>query len=148
MINMKRFFIAALSCMFVALAASSCKKHVDPAEPQLPVTFYNTSGYWKLESWKGHGMKDVEVYIHLKDRKYTLRQNVGSMYLTEYTGEYNLIEEEGIGTIIRGIYDYTWEYWNSSYVITSLTATQMVWVDRDRSENSQVFVRISDFPEQ
>lgn len=149
---MKSYKALAATVLWAVLAvmlSSSCsKKAVEPEEPELPVTFYNTSGYWKLESWKGESMGDAHVYLYLKNKKFVLKQNVGSMYLKEYTGEYNLIEEVGVGTIIRGIYDYTWDYWSSNYVITSLTSHHMTWVDEDQSENVQKFVRISSFPEE
>lgn len=145
--NKMRMMIAA--ALFSLAALGGCNKNVEPEkDPELPVTFYNTKGDWKLVSWKGQPMGEGIVYLRLKDKKFVMLQNLGSMYLQKFTGEYNLTEEIGVGTTIRGIYDYTWEYWHSTYIISSLTKDKMVWTDRDDEANIQVFSRILNFPEE
>ncbi len=132
-----------LIAIFVVLAAASCRRvEPEPQEPQLPVTFTNTAGEWNLSSWKGSDVEEGTVWIRLKNKEFVLRQSVGSMYPVEYTGSYNLIEEEGVGTIIRGLYDYTYEYWEHKYVITSLTSKQMEWTSMDDPDDIYIYTKV------
>ncbi|MCQ2139704.1 MAG: hypothetical protein MJZ09_04950 [Bacteroidales bacterium] len=130
-----------------ALLLCSCHKEVEPpVEPQLPVTFTNTAGEWRLVEWRGQ--TDVPTaYIRLKDKEFVLWQTAGSMYPTKVTGSYNLVEEEGVGMIIRGMYDFTYEYWEHMYLITSLTASKMEWTSMDDPTDISVYERTPDFPE-
>lgn len=130
-----------------ALLLCSCHKEVvPPVEPQLPVTFTNTAGEWRLVEWRGQ--TDVPTaYIRLKDKEFVLWQTAGSMYPTKVTGSYNLVEEEGVGMIIRGMYDFTYEYWEHMYLITSLTASKMEWTSMDDPTDVSVYERTPDFPE-
>lgn len=142
---MKKFIAIFAACL---MFAASCSDKSEPVVPQLPVTFTNTSGDWTLSEWNGNPMPEGSVYIRLRNREFVLMQNVGSMYLTKYTGSYNLIEEEGVGTIIRGIYDYSYEYWSHNYIISSLTANEMVWTAQDKSEDTYKYIRTESFPEE
>lgn len=138
----KNLFILMMLAVAGLFVASSCRK-VEPEVPaQLPVTFYNTSGTWKLQQWNDSDVA-FNLTLELKDKKFTMTQDVGSMYPVTYTGSYNLITLEDDSVCIRGMYDYTSEFWASEYVIASLTADQMLWVDRDHREKSQLFVRIN-----
>lgn len=133
---------------FAVLLLASCTKPAQPqAEPQLYVNFTNTSGDWVLQSWKGNDMSESGIYLRLKNKEFTLWQSVGSMYPVKYTGSYNLVEEEGTGTIIRGVYDYTFDYWQHKYVITSLTSSTMEWTSLDDRSDVYVYVKSVDFPE-
>lgn len=130
----------------VVMMAVSCNHRVEPepAEPQLPVNFYNTAGTWKLIDWKGNDMTDgPQVVISLKtsDKTFILEQSVGSMEPTTLTGSYNIYEEEGVGMAIRGSYDFTYDYWSHIYVITSLTATKMQWTALDDPEDVSLYER-------
>lgn len=132
---------AALCCLL------SCNKNARPAEdPQLVVNFTNTSGDWVLESWKGQPMDRTPVYIHLKAKEFVMMSSVGSMYLHKTTGSYNLYEVEGVGMVIRGIYDFTYDYWSHEYVISSLTAKKMVWTSMDDPEDVHIYARTDKFP--
>lgn len=141
---MKRIF----AIIFAAVCLAACTERNIPGnnEPQLPVTFTNTSGDWQLDSWKGNSMESAGVFIRLRNREFVLVQNVNSMYPTSYTGKYNLIEEDGTGTIIRGIYDFTSEYWQHNYIITSLTAQTMEWVAEDDPQDIHIYIRTTLFP--
>lgn len=142
---MKRFaYIMALALVCL----SSCrKKPVEIPEPQLPVTLTNTAGDWVLDRWKGADMSRTPVFIRLRNREFTIWQTVGSMYPEKFTGTYNLMEEEGTGFVIRGIYDYSYEFWSHRYVITSLTKKEMTWVSEDDVNDIHIYVRTEEFPE-
>lgn len=139
---MKKNFIIMMLAVVCLFAASSCRKAEPDVPAQLPVTFYNTSGTWKLHQWNGSDVA-FNLTLELKDKKFTMTQDVGSMYPVTYTGSYNLITLEDDSVCIRGMYDYTSEFWDSEYVIASLTADKMLWIDRDQSGKSQLFIRIN-----
>lgn len=128
--------------MAALMALTSCRKAPAPQEEQLPVTFFNTSGVWELTQWSGGDISGTPVSITLKEKKFTLVQSVGSMYPATYTGTYNLIRKEGGEVVIRGIYDYTWEYWAHNYRIVSLTASEMVWVSEDDEKDVYTYRKI------
>lgn len=143
-----RFFILALAALF---CLAGCKKAPVDNEPELPVNFTNTAGDWKLVEWNGNSMSDGKepgVFIHLKGGEFVMWQSVGSMYPAKYTGTYNILEEEGVGMIIRGMYEYTYEYWQHKYVITSLKSRKMVWTALDDPSDVSVYERTDDFPKE
>lgn len=133
----------------IALCAASCNKAaVSPAQdPELTVNFTNTAGYWVLESWQGHDMSETSITLYLKNKEFTLWQSIGSMYPVEYTGTYNLVEVEGKPMMLRGMYDYSYEFWAHNYYVTSLTATHMVLEADDDPENIQIFKKSASKPE-
>lgn len=133
-------FIAAI-CLSMVMALS-CRKETPVVEPQLPVNFYNTAGTWELVSWSGGDMTGTSVRIVLKDRKFELTHDVGSMYPVTYTGSYNLVTREDDTVVIRGIYDYTYGYWAHDYRIGSLTASEMLWVADDAPDDIYRYRRI------
>lgn len=137
------YMVAAL----VLSAACTQKIDPDPAQMQLPVNFSNTSGDWVLTEWKGNDMQDTQVYLRLKNKEFVIWQSVGTMYPQKYTGSYNLIEEEGVGMIIRGVYDYTYEYWDNQYVVSSLTSNKMIWTNREDAQDTYSYTRTDSFPE-
>lgn len=137
---MKKIIIA----IFCVLAAVACEKPAPeaPQPVQLRVSLTNIAGEWDLMQWKGNAVESGSVVVKLsKDKTFVLTQTVGSMYPAEYTGEYNLVEEAE-GTVIRGIYDYTYEYWDHQYKITSLTEEEMEWTSTDDAEDIYVYSKI------
>lgn len=143
---MRKYIIAVFACLALALSCNNVDP--EPMEPQVPVTITNTTGDWVLSTWRGEDMSAAPVYVRLKDKRFTLWQSVGSMYPVKYTGDYNLYEEEGLGMIIRGLYDYTYEYWSHKYCITSLTATKMEWTSLDDPTDISLYERTDSFPEE
>ena len=134
-------------CALVFLAG--CDKPVVPQpDPQLPVTFTNTSGDWVLDTWEGNDMSSAQIYLRLKNKEFVMWQSVNSMYPVKYTGTYNITEIEGTGFVIRGMYDYTYEYWQHQYVISSLTSDTMEWTSLDNPADVSVYRRTDAFPKE
>lgn len=132
----------------LALACIACRHNdPEPVEPQLVVNFTNTRGDWELVSWKGDSLPaGIRVSLSLKsaDKTFVLEDNTDSMYPVIRTGSYNIFEEEGIGMILMGLYDYTHEYWNHQYVITSLTGTKMELTAFDDPSDVSVYKRVTE----
>lgn len=130
-----RKILAALFAAAAFISVASCQKTVIPEEePQLVVNFTNTAGDWDLATWNGNDMSRTPMHLTLKAKRFTILQTSASMYPEEFTGSYNLYEEEGLGMIIRGVYDYTYEYWENRYIISSLTASSMEWKSVGKNE--------------
>lgn len=129
-IVMKRYIVILLCA---ALAFCSCTLDEPKLkQQQLAVNFSNTAGYWSLTGLP----EGASVILHLNstDKTFVLEQNTDSMYPVKYTGTYNLLEYEGFGMVLRGIYDYTWEFWNHEYLVERLTADEMTLKAVDTEE--------------
>lgn len=142
--SMKKYLLIIAAALFCL--ASCVKERVEDVPVELPVSFTNTSGDWELSEWKGQPVEQGSVYIRLKNKEFVLWQKVGSMYPVKYTGSYNLLEEDGVGTIIRGIYDYTYDYWGNQYIISKLYSNKMVWVSADDPDDTYIYIRTESFP--
>ena len=145
---MKNMFNRLLLMAAMVVAMVACTEKDDPSlelkEPQLEVTRNNISGAWTLESWKGAPLADGSyVYIDFErsDRTYTMWQNIDSAPARKITGIYNIEIDEELGAVIRGNYDFGNGDWAHRYIVTSLTASQMIWVAKDNAEDVSVYVR-------
>lgn len=144
----KLLFIA-----FLAFAAISCDKNdlSEPAPVQIEVNAHNISGRWQLKCWNGDELKDgTYVYLDIvrNDRTYTMYQNMDSFQNVPHivTGSYFLYTDVELGALIRGNYDHDGGEWAHRYVIKSLTADEMLWVAKDDTSFTQLFVRVESIP--
>lgn len=130
--------------LFIMFFLASCShKDSEPSDPQLEVTAHNISGSWELVEWNGMELAEgTYVYIDFtrRDRRFTMYQNQDSFLSRKIEGDYNIVYEDGIGSIIRGQYDFNGD-WSHRYIITNLTANKMTWVALDDPGNVQVFQR-------
>jgi hypothetical protein len=147
--RLKVLFAVLLS----ASAMVSCEKPnegMEPAEEILEVTANNIMGKWHLVEVNGVEQLDGTcVYLDInRDYTFTLYQNTDgfSDVMRALTGKYNFDEVPMVGTLIRGKYDYSGEEWSSRYIISYLTRTTMIWVDRNDAARTQKFVRVDEIP--
>ena len=138
-----------LALAAIALSAIACEKN-DLRQPEAlkEVTANNISGTWQLHEWDGAHMLDgTYVYLDIvrNGQTYTMYQNVDSFSDVPHvvTGSYSLITDSALGTIIRGKYDHDSGEWNHRYIIKRLTADEMLWVQKDDPEKTQLFVRVT-----
>lgn len=148
---MKQLFKSLLLVMVAVVTMVACdKENSAGGEELLEVTRHNISGSWKLDSWSGGALAEGSyVYIDFKraDRTYTMWQNLDSAPVRKITGMYNIDIDEELGAIIRGNYDNGNGDWNHQYIVTSLTANEMVWVAQDDADDVSVYVR-TEIPEE
>ena len=138
-----KFSLLFFSLMLAFVTVSCSDKDKDVADPTLEVTANNIQGTWELVEWNGMPMAEGSyVYLELtrRDRRFTIYQNQDSFLNRKIEGDYNIIYEDGVGSIIRGQYDFNGE-WSHRYIVTNLTANSMTWVALDDPENVQVFQR-------
>ena len=62
------------------------------------------------------------------------------------SGSYYLETDPAVGAIIRGNYDHDSGDWAHRYIITELTADQMVWTAKDDPTFVQLWKRIDSIP--
>ncbi len=87
----------------------------------------------------------VAVYIRFirKDSRYEMYSNVGSMEFVRQTGDFVIMNDEALGYVIAGNYDFTLgQEWNHRYIVR-LTSDRMVWTAVDDPTDVCVYVRTS-----
>jgi hypothetical protein len=145
---MNKFLKTVVAVLFGAMVMG-CEPVDKPQElPQLDVTPNNVAGSWELVSWMGEPLAEGSyVYLDLvrSGRTYTMYQNIDSHDARTITGRY-YIEVDDLGkAVIRGNYDHSVGEWNNRYVITSLTAEQMIWQAEGNDADVSVYQR-ADIP--
>lgn len=142
---MKRFILLTISLLVASLSFVSCDDEpIVPTEPQLEVTANNIAGEWQLSSWKGAPLAEgsyVYIAFDRRERTFCIYQNLDSFSTRELTGAFYIETDPELGAVIRGSYDYDRGDWAHRYIVTSLTANEMVWVAKDDAEDVSVYVR-------
>lgn len=139
--------LAAL--MSVMMAAVSCGKESGSGSAEIEVSYHNVSGTWVLERWSGGDLSDgLYLYMELtrRDRRFTLYENMHTAYAHKTTGDYYIYVDESLGcSVIRGMYDYTHNYWSHRYIV-SVTENEMTWTATDDAGDVSVYRRCSGIP--
>ncbi len=140
--------IMAAASMIISCESADLDTN-QPVEEQLAVTTNNLKGNWELVLWNGSAMDLTYMYLTIdRGLTYTMYQNPDSFSDVPrvITGEYFLYEEDLVGVIIRGNYEYTGDEWSRRYIVKSLTASSMVWVDMNDSSEIMEFKKIDAIP--
>ena len=142
---MKRFILLTISLLVASLSFVACDDEpIVPTEPQLEITANNIAGEWQLSSWKGAPLAEgsyVYIAFDRRERTFCIYQNLDSFSTRELTGAFYIETDPELGAVIRGSYDYDRGDWAHRYIVTSLTANEMVWVAKDDAEDVSVYVR-------
>ena len=72
--------------------------------------------------------------------------NMGSMYSHKSTGTFEITEDDEIGYILTGEYDFSHDAWKE-YVVSEMTAETMKWTVKDDAEDISVYTRCAEIPE-
>lgn len=141
--------IVALSLSLAVAVA--CDDDKQPVDTSLPVTSNNIAGTWQLARWNDAPLAD-DSYVYLriirKDNLFELYQNLDSFQARKLTGRFTLYDDEELGTLIRGLYDYGTGEWQHRYIVRDLTADRMVWVALDDPDDISVYVRCDAIPQE
>lgn len=153
---MKRPIIKSM-VMAVALVFCACTDDNEPAPPAtLPVNYANISGIWRLAEWNGEQMDDTRYLYMTIGRKaddqtgrrpLDIFQNIDSNKSRHLTSTYELILDEDLGIIIKGLYDHSSGFWNRDYIISGLSGDRMTWTVTDDSSDVSKYVRCDAIPE-
>lgn len=146
---MSRIFKTLVAMAIGLMIAVGCQPIEEPqAPPQLDVTPNNVAGSWKLTYWMGKPLAEGSyVYLDLvrSGRTYTMYQNMDSHYTRTLTGRYYIEIDEMGKAVIRGNYDHGVGEWNNRYIVTSLTANEMIWQAEGNPEDVSTYMR-ADIP--
>ena len=142
--------VAALTVVATLLAAGCEKPAPLPNEKSMAVTYATLDGSWQLTMWQGTPMaEDTYLYIEFdrREHRYTMWDNIDSMYATDTTGSFSISEEEDGSYTLTGTYDYGMGEWSYAYMVTlDEGGNRMVWRARGASE-VMVFERVAEIPE-
>lgn len=147
--NMKNGIVSLLMLFVMVFVASSCSDDEAP-EPALEVIPVNLHGVWKLQELNGQELpENLYVYINLNRKgTFELYQNHDSMDARCITGTFSIEQDDDLGAIISGKYDFGTGLWNNQYIVTDLLASgSMIWTVKDGDEVSK-YVRVDKVPDE
>ena len=141
-----------VATLIVVATIAGCEKPAPlPTEEKIAVTYAALDGCWQLSMWQGVPMaEDTYLYIEFdrREHRYTMWDNIDSMYATDTTGTFAITEEEDGTYTLSGTYDYGVGDWSSDYRVTlSNKGERMQWISRSGSFQAMDFVRIEAIPE-
>ena len=141
-----------VATLIVVATIAGCEKPAPlPTEEKIAVTYAALDGCWQLSMWQGAPMaEDTYLYIEFdrREHRYTMWDNIDSMYATDTTGTFAITEEEDGTYTLSGTYDYGVGDWSSDYRVTlSNEGERMQWISRSGSFQTMDFVRIEAIPE-
>ncbi|WP_303012875.1 lipocalin family protein [uncultured Bacteroides sp.] len=146
---MKFFFRIIALCFCLSLTVASCSNDEEVSVPYLEVNYASLNGTWMLTEWRGAPLEEGQyVYITFdrKEHTFVMYENMGSMYSHESTGSFEVEEDDELGTVLTGEYDYDNGSWNT-YIVTEMTATTMKWTVKGDAEDVSVYTRCPEIPE-
>lgn len=143
----KLIFKTALFIMF-AVGFMACNK--DNEEPVVyeTVNYATINGTWMLTEFNGKALEEGQyVYItfNRKEHTFEMYDNMGSMYSHKSTGTFEITEDDELGYILTGEYDFSHDLWNE-YIVSEMTDETMKWTVKDNSEDVSVYTRCSEIP--
>lgn len=141
-----------VATLIIVATIAGCEKPAPlPTEEKIAVTYAALDGCWQLSMWQGAPMaEDTYLYIEFdrREHRYTMWDNIDSMYATDTTGTFAITEEEDGTYTLSGTYDYGVGDWSSDYRVTlSNKGERMQWISRSGSFQAMDFVRIEAIPE-
>ena len=143
--------LATLLVAVTTLMASCERPAPIPTDESIAVTYTSLDGSWQLTMWQGAELAE-ETYLYItfdrKEHRYTMWDNIDSMYATDTTGTFTITEEEDGTYTLSGTYDYGMGDWSSDYCVTLWNeGERMQWISRDGSFQAMDFVRVESIPE-
>ena len=143
----KLIFKTALSIMF-AVGFMACNK--DNEEPVVyeTVNYATINGTWMLTEFNGKALEEGQyVYItfNRKEHTFEMYDNMGSMYSHKSTGTLEITEDDELGYILTGEYDFSHDLWNE-YIVSEMTDETMKWTVKDNAEDVSIYTRWSEIP--
>lgn len=149
---MRKFRSIYLILALVSLVAmSSCEKPAPlPQDESLAVTYSALDGCWQLSHLQGTPIsEDTYLYIEFDrtERRYTMLDNMNSMYGTETTGTFVISEQEDGTYTLSGTYDYGVGVWNNKYKVELTGEDRMLWHSLGKELEVMEFNRIDQIPE-
>ena len=143
----KLIFRTALFIMF-AVGFAACNK--DNEEPVVyeTVNYATINGTWMLTELNGKALEEGQyVYItfNRKEHTFEMYDNMGSMYSHKSTGTFEITEDDELGYVLTGEYDFSRDPWNE-YIVSEMTDETMKWTVKDNAEDVSVYTKCAEIP--
>lgn len=133
----------------LAVGFVSCNNESEELVVYENVNYSTISGTWMLTEFNGKALEEGQyVYItfNRKEHTFEMYDNMGSMYSHKSTGTFEITEDDEIGYILTGEYDFSHDAWKE-YVVSEMTAETMKWTVKDDAEDISVYTRCAEIPE-
>jgi hypothetical protein len=147
---MRALRLIYLTLLIFSFAASSCQKPAPlPQQQTIAINYDLIAGCWQLSHWQDAELAEgTHLYIDLDiEQRYTMWDNIDSMYSRKSTGDYKITEQEDGSYTISGRYDNGVGKWSNDYSITLLgDGTRMQWISTDGTQTMQ-FIFVGELPE-
>ncbi len=147
-----RYFkpICLIAALLSLVAMTSCDKPTSiPQSEKIALTYQIIDGYWQLTHLQGEPISaDTYLYIEFDrtEHRYTMWDNMDSMYGTQTTGTFAISEQDGTYTL-SGTYDYGVGVWNNKYKVELTSEDRMLWHSLGKELEVMEFNRIDAIPE-
>lgn len=146
---MIRFIFRLMMCLSLLTMVASCSKDDEAPVVYQDVNYATLNGTWMLTELNGTPLQEGQyVYItfNRKEHTFEMYDNMGSMYSHKSTGSFEIEEDEELGYILTGEYDYSHDLWNE-YIVSEMTDETMKWTMKDNSEDVSVYTRCAEIPD-
>lgn len=133
----------------LAVGFVSCNNESEEPVVYENVNYSTISGTWMLTEFNGKALEEGQyVYItfNRKEHTFEMYDNMGSMYSHKSTGTFEITEDDEIGYILTGEYDFSHDAWKE-YVVSEMTTETMKWTVKDDAEDVSVYTRCAEIPE-
>ncbi len=142
-----------LSIVFTTIACGDDSDKVVAPNRTDYISYAMVRGNWMLTQIDGVDVPESSyVYMTLSRKDelqwFKIYENMNSAFSSKSEGAYNLVHDKDNGkTSIWGYYEnQLGAIWNSSYEISSLTETTMIWI-METTKEVHTYTKISEIPE-
>lgn len=145
---MIKLIFRVMICLSLLVAVVACSKDEEAPVVYQEVNYATLNGTWMLTELNGAPLQDGQyVYItfNRKEHTFEMYDNMGSMYSHKSTGTFEVEEDEDLGYILTGEYDYSHDLWNE-YIVSEMTDETMKWTMKDNAEDVCVYTRCAEIP--
>ncbi len=146
-------YAVLLSIVFSTTACNDDSDKVVAPNRTDYISYAMIRGNWKLTQIDGVDVPESSyVYITLSRKGelqwFDIYENMNSAFSSKSEGAYKLVHDKDNGkTSIWGYYEnQLGEIWNSSYEISSVTETTMVWI-METTKEGHTYTKVSEIPE-
>lgn len=143
--NIFRFIL----CVMLTVGFTACS---NDETPQVEVRSVNASylnGSWSLSEIDGLPLGEG-TYLYLRfdrtEKTFIMYHNLESMYSQRFTGSWSLTEDEDLGTLLTGEYDYDLGEW-ATYIATAPDLNTLRLVNLEDETDVRVYTRCASIPE-
>lgn len=145
---MKKIF-SLLVCAALALGLPSCSDDDTPQTETITVSTSFLDGVWSLTEAEGSPLGEgTYLYLSLdrKENTFVMYHNLESMYSSRTTGTWSLTEDEDLGMLLTGTYDYDQGEW-ATYIVTAPDSNTLYLTNVDNADDTRVYTRCESVPE-